>query len=300
MLELRAYGVEGLELREPGESTGGNYFTFTGHASVFRQLSKPIYERNIGRFREQIAPGAFRDVLREDVLFCYSHDTDSAMASTSAGNLDLREDPEGLKVWARLDPEDRDVQRLVPKMRNGVVRQMSFAFACDDDDYDLEVRDAEDGTEEVIRTINRIGYLREVSALAQGAYPQTDASIRQFLYQAVDLGARKDFSADKRQQLAKGGKALPDGSFPIENVSDLKNAIQAIGRAKDPGKAKAHIIKRAKALGASDLIPDSWRSLHADVEGHEDVSREAGASNVVTTEARRIAIARIKARVART
>lgn len=70
--------------------------------------------------------------------------------------------------------------------------------------------------------------------------------------------AKREFSDEERSKLAGEGKALPDGSFPIENESDLHNAIQAIGRAKDPAKAKAHIRARAKALGRTDLLPDSW------------------------------------------
>jgi hypothetical protein len=64
-----------------------------------------------------------------------------------------------------------------------------------------------------------------------------------------------------RMKLAKEGKALPDGSYPIRNVSDLKNAIQAFGRSKDKDAAKKHIIKRAKDLQRYyDLIPEEWRS----------------------------------------
>jgi len=66
-------------------------------------------------------------------------------------------------------------------------------------------------------------------------------------------------SRDKRDALAKEGKAMKDGSFPIRNVEDLKNAIQAHGRAKDVAAAKKHIIKRARALGKYDLIPDEWK-----------------------------------------
>lgn len=68
----------------------------------------------------------------------------------------------------------------------------------------------------------------------------------------------RDFSEGKRKDLAKSGEALPDGSFPIVTREDLGNAIQAVGRASDPAAAKAHIRKRAKALGAEDMIPDSW------------------------------------------
>lgn len=71
---------------------------------------------------------------------------------------------------------------------------------------------------------------------------------------------KADFSEKERKKLAKKKEALPDGSFPIRNASDLKNAIQAIGRAKDPTKAKAWIKKRAKALGKEDLLPDTWKA----------------------------------------
>lgn len=65
----------------------------------------------------------------------------------------------------------------------------------------------------------------------------------------------------QRMELAKDKKALPDGSFPIRNVSDLKNAVQAYGRSK-PGKrglVRRHIVKRARQLERKDLIPENWK-----------------------------------------
>ena len=73
--------------------------------------------------------------------------------------------------------------------------------------------------------------------------------------------AFREVPGDERKRLADKGEALPDGSFPIANVDDLKNAIQAIGRAKDPDAAKAHIKKRARALGHPELIPEDWSLL---------------------------------------
>lgn len=69
-------------------------------------------------------------------------------------------------------------------------------------------------------------------------------------------------SRDTREKLAEKGEALPDGSYPIRNVSDLKNAIQAYGRSnkEDRAKVKKHIIKRARALNARHLIPENWGS----------------------------------------
>lgn len=64
-----------------------------------------------------------------------------------------------------------------------------------------------------------------------------------------------------RMRLAKEGKALSDGSYPIRNVGDLKNAIQAYGRSK-PGKralVRKHIMRRARGLSRADLVPQKWQ-----------------------------------------
>ena len=79
-----------------------------------------------------------------------------------------------------------------------------------------------------------------------------------FAVWAETVNAR-DFSDKERKGLAKRGVALPDGSFPIKNTDDLGNAVKAFGRAKDQAKAKAHIIKRARALGATHMLPDAWK-----------------------------------------
>lgn len=75
---------------------------------------------------------------------------------------------------------------------------------------------------------------------------------------ADDAEVKKAFGGKERQQAAKAGEAMPDGSYPIRNWSDLKNAISAYGRAKDKDATKRHIIKRARALKATNLLPKDW------------------------------------------
>ena len=65
-------------------------------------------------------------------------------------------------------------------------------------------------------------------------------------------------SVAARRQAAKESKALPDGSFPIRNVPDLKKAVQAYGRAKNKPRVKRFIVRRARGLGRADLLPESW------------------------------------------
>lgn len=92
---------------------------------------------------------------------------------------------------------------------------------------------------------------------------------------------KREFSADQRKEMAGAGEALPDGSFPIKTRGDLKNAVQALGRAKNKTKAKAHIMARARAMDATSLLPSEWKTkslellgsvTHAEaMKGFEDV-----------------------------
>lgn len=70
----------------------------------------------------------------------------------------------------------------------------------------------------------------------------------------------RSFSTKEREEMAKNGMAMPDGSYPIKTEQDVRNAIQAIGRApaSKRGRVRAHIKKRAKALGCMELIPEDW------------------------------------------
>jgi hypothetical protein len=69
----------------------------------------------------------------------------------------------------------------------------------------------------------------------------------------------REFSTERREELAGKGAAMKDGSFPIVNRVDLLNAVKAIGRASNRAAVMAHIKKRARALGLTDLLPEDWR-----------------------------------------
>lgn len=92
--------------------------------------------------------------------------------------------------------------------------------------------------------------------------------------EAVHGDSAREFSGTERKKAASSGAARSDGSFPIKTVADLKNAIKAYGRAKDKAAAKAHIIKRAKALGATNLLPDGWLNEKAEAVKCDPCDRE--------------------------
>ena len=95
------------------------------------------------------------------------------------------------------------------------------------------------------------------------------------------------------KKLKTQGKATPnasgDPSFPIRNGDDLDKAIKAVGRVRpntDAARAKVrrYIMGRAKDLGLSSRIPDSWNadgSLKDDGSGdsNDDSDSNSGPDN---------------------
>jgi hypothetical protein len=75
-----------------------------------------------------------------------------------------------------------------------------------------------------------------------------------------------DLNTAARRYAAKRGWALPDGSYPIRpkamnGIADLEDAIHAVGRSTHSHlRVRNHIIKRAKAIRGTKLLPDDWKT----------------------------------------
>jgi len=70
---------------------------------------------------------------------------------------------------------------------------------------------------------------------------------------------KKFFSAERRRKLSDEGKAMGGGTFPIESPKDVKNAVHlwVTGHHQTPA-AKSHIMRQAKKLGCTHLLPSDW------------------------------------------
>ena len=77
----------------------------------------------------------------------------------------------------------------------------------------------------------------------------------QQLIDAIDCGAIvvKNLAGQRILNAAH----LPDGSFPIRTEDDLLTAIRAVDADSDQHRAaRLHVVKRARALGLADWLPD--------------------------------------------
>jgi hypothetical protein len=67
---------------------------------------------------------------------------------------------------------------------------------------------------------------------------------------------KKNFSDDKRQELADKGQAMSDGSYPIESQKDLDDAVNDYNRTGQSPAVKSHIESVASKLGLE--LPSTW------------------------------------------
>src|ERR1700674_856820 len=66
------------------------------------------------------------------------------------------------------------------------------------------------------------------------------------------------WTAEARAEAEKNAHAMSGGQYPIEDESDLKDAIRSISRAGNRKAAISFIKSRARAIGKSDVIPEQW------------------------------------------
>ena len=173
--EHRTVPLEDVEWRAEQNGRGAD-LTVRGHASVYDRLSL-----DLGGFRERIARDAFTNVLdrNPDVHALWDHDTKYVLARTKNKTLELREDPIGLHFWAKVADTSyaKDLRIL---MERGDVDQASFAFTVARDEWSIDDQD------NVTRTILEVGELYDVTVTAQGAYPQSDASVVQRMRSRIE------------------------------------------------------------------------------------------------------------------
>lgn len=69
---------------------------------------------------------------------------------------------------------------------------------------------------------------------------------------------KRGLTAAERAKDAEEGVAMPDGAYPIRSAKDVENAVRDYYRSGEKPDVKAHIIARARAIGAESALPAGW------------------------------------------
>lgn len=266
-----------FELRAESQ---GDEFAIAGYAALYNNLSK-----DLGGFREIIAPGAFDRSLREggNVNFCFNHSQDDILARTDNGTLKLSSDAKGLKFYAQLN---RKIQRHVDifeACRAKLYRECSFAFQVPEGGDKVEQKSGV-----VLRTLLDVDLL-DASLVGTPAYPNTAAAARNLpgkfsAQETADLLAKaeamlQDWANQERAyqiglQIA-GQKRDADGDYDEDGTPSARD-IESFLAARF-GKSRAgHASKYALIEHEVSAMADGSKSgvaLCMDMDAPQPLSR---------------------------
>lgn len=205
--ERRVYGAP-IDVR----GADGEPPSLSGYAAMFN--SETVIA---GYFREKIAPGAFRDAIKnDDVRALFNHDPNYVLGRTANDTLTLKEDKQGLHYDVTLNMNDPDAVRVHAKVQRGDVTGSSFGFVVEEEKWQEPAKDSRDLP---LRTILKAS-LFDVSPVTYPAYDSTTVSARSRSHAESLVEAAKTLAA--AEQAAK-----PDGVKERESLRSQLNAAKS-------------------------------------------------------------------------
>jgi len=172
-----------------------------GIAARYNVLSAPLPTGSGATFRERILPGAFASCMGQDTVMLQDHDPSRILGRTKSGTLKLAETTKGLQFRCLL-PNNQVGNDLHESIKRGDINSCSFAFNLgergekydefDEDDFDEEGNERsirrKSGKKMLVRSINNISKLHDVSVVTYPAYPNgTSVSARSMAYPVVPV-----------------------------------------------------------------------------------------------------------------
>lgn len=270
-----------LRKSAPTVSNSGN---LNGRAIAYDQWTM-IGKAERGGFREKVNSKALTKTVADgDMVLLDNHDAAKPLARKSAGTLTLSNTGSGLDWRTQNIADTTYAQDAVKNAKAGNYGGCSFGFDIVRDKWGV----GEDGIEE--REILE-AKVPEISICTFPAYGNTSVSARDQVSSAMECRARfyehelrAGYTQSEVDDLGAKGQAFknPDGhySYPVANAADLGRAIKAVGRGGASHDAiRKYIIGRAKSLGLSDQIPDSWA---ADGSMSDDTGKNSAEAPEVT------------------
>lgn len=171
--------------------------TIEGYAVVFNERSVFLPDWNKGRMVEEVMmPGSITEELisKSDVVANIDHDNSRMVARSvnGEGSLHLSLDEHGLKFSFEA-PMTNDGETVLQGVRRGDYRGCSFAYTCDED-TGVHYEKNEKDPRALIRYVDEVNGLYDVSVVIHPAYPQTNVDSRS---EVLDGALKRGMIEDK-------------------------------------------------------------------------------------------------------
>jgi HK97 family phage major capsid protein/HK97 family phage prohead protease len=234
--------------------------TLRGHAAVFNVLSE-----DLGGFRERIAPGAFSEVLQDDVRLLVDHKP-PPLARTKAGTLRLSQDGRGLAFEADL-PSTTAARDLRESVSRGDLDGASFRFTVGEETWDGDVR-----------TVVKVASLSDVTVATYPAYPEASIELRsrhtqhteEVTVENTEAEERTDTSSEENEKQGEERTEIPEsgnGGLRVEDRTAVTEEPSMEQRIEDAlhsvRKGESRALTTAISISPGELSTTLFDRLRA-------------------------------------
>ena len=168
--------AESVELRAAAEEEKPS--KVFGYAAKFNRESENLGSED-WQFFETIEPGAFDDVLNDDVRALFNHDPNAILARSKGGEGSLKLGVDEVGLWYEFEAPDTQAGRdLMRSLERGDIDQSSFSFRVNRDDQSIVETTEGKGPTVLKRTIKKVARLFDVSPVTYPAYPDASVMLR--------------------------------------------------------------------------------------------------------------------------
>jgi HK97 family phage prohead protease len=176
-------------------------FDFEGLASRVG-TEYTMYEDETEIWTEEIAPGAFDDVLGDDVRILINHKDSAILGRTKSGTAKVWVDADGLRYAWKNPTEITYAADLAVSINRGDIDQSSFGFRTSWRNNKWEEIPLPDGKRKYKRTIMKFDELFDASPVTYPANPDTAVGARDF---ETALKEWKEQRSNQRPPADEGG-----------------------------------------------------------------------------------------------
>lgn len=175
--------------------------------------SKVNVEYDMGWYIERIAPGAFDNVLDDDVRVLKNHDPNYILGRTKSGTAEIYVTSDGHLGYKYKTPERTYAKDLEDEIRTGDIDQSSFAFRIAKQVWIEEKR----GDKYVnIREIQEMDQLFDVSPVTYPASPDTTVGKRAWELRQEEIKQIEENKEENDQEAVKRSARLREVNLLIK------------------------------------------------------------------------------------
>ncbi len=244
-VEQRTTG--GCQLRAESQ---GDEMALVGYAAMYNSLSK-----DLGGFREQIMPGAFKRSIDagDDVKALFNHNPNAVLGRVKNNTLTFMPSGRGLKFRVQLDPFQQSHRDLHAAIKRGDIDSCSFAFTVPQGGDSWEHK--ADGSS--VRTLKDVD-LMDVSAVTYPAYNDTAVAARSLPDYSVATVPTAD---ELRAKAARLGAQIATVSKPPLTDSERRAKAARLGaelRGNEDWYSMRHTDKEQMLDQLQGLLDDEY------------------------------------------